>query len=130
MGLIAVDTTFLIDLQKDATRTRAAIRSVLTKYAESEFCVSITVLGEFAAGFENLNQAGFLAVRQRFRLLEHDEEVAMHYRKIFRDLKERGLLIGANDMWIAASALRHGTPLVTRNADEYLRVPGLQVVTY
>lgn len=130
MGLISVDTTFLIDLQRDESRTRTAIRSFLTNHAESEFCLSITALGEFAAGFDNLNQAGFLAVRQRFQLLEQDEEVAMHYRKIFWQLKERGLLIGANDLWIAASALRHGTSLVTRNAEEFSRVPGLSVLTY
>lgn len=130
MGLISVDTTFLIDLQREESRTRTAIRSFLTNHAESEFCLSITALGEFAAGFDNLNQAGFLAVRQRFQLLEQDEEVAMHYRKIFRQLQERGLLIGANDLWIAASALRHGTSLVTRNAEEFSRVPGLRVVTY
>jgi hypothetical protein len=45
-------------------------------------------------------------------------------------LKERGELIGANDLWIAAAALRHGEALVTRNARDFHRVPGLQVLTY
>jgi len=130
MGLIAVDTTFLIDLQKDAPATRLAIKGFLHKHAESEFCISVTALGEFAAGFENLNQAGFLAVRQRFLLAGHDEQVALRYREVFRHLKSRGSLIGANDMWIAASALRHGAALVTRNTDEFLRVPGLDVLAY
>jgi predicted nucleic acid-binding protein len=39
-------------------------------------------------------------------------------------------LIGANDLWIAAAALRHGEPLVTRNARDFQRVPRLQVLTY
>ena len=54
---------------------------------------------------------------------------AWHYREIFRSLKERGELIGANDLWIAAAALRHNEPLVTRNARDFQRVPGLQVLT-
>jgi predicted nucleic acid-binding protein len=130
MGLIAADTTFLIDLQKDANPTRLAIRTFLQKYADSEFCVSVTALGEFAAGFESLPHPAFLAVRQRFIVSDHDEEVALHYRKIYRHLKSLGTLIGANDMWIAASALRHGAALVTRNTDEFLRIPELIVLAY
>ena len=37
---------------------------------------------------------------------------------------------GANDMWIAATALAHAQPLLTRNAREFARVPGLQVESY
>lgn len=49
---------------------------------------------------------------------------------MFRALKAAGTLIGANDMWIAATALAHGQPLLTRNAREFTRVPGLQVESY
>jgi predicted nucleic acid-binding protein len=33
-------------------------------------------------------------------------------------------------LWIAASALARKLPLLTRNAEEFSRVPGLQVVDY
>jgi tRNA(fMet)-specific endonuclease VapC len=36
-------------------------------------------------------------------------------------------LIGSNDLLIASIALATGTQLVTRNVDEFSRVPGLQV---
>jgi tRNA(fMet)-specific endonuclease VapC len=45
-------------------------------------------------------------------------------------LKKRGELLGANNLWIAAAALRHGEALVTRNARDFQRVPGLKVLTY
>jgi tRNA(fMet)-specific endonuclease VapC len=69
-------------------------------------------------------------VKSRFRLLPCGETDARHYREIFRYLKGRGELIGANDLWIAASAIANQTPLVTRNAREFRRVPRLEVLDY
>jgi predicted nucleic acid-binding protein len=41
-----------------------------------------------------------------------------------------GESLGANDLWIAASAIANQTPRVTRNAREFRRVPGLEVMDY
>ena len=43
------------------------------------------------------------------------------------DLETRGVVIGGNDLWIAATALAHGATLVTNNTAEFSRVPGLQL---
>ncbi len=130
MGLIAADTTFLIDLQRDSLTVRESIRGFLEKHCEDEFCVSVTALGEFAAGFPDLSDGAYLSIRRRLDVSDHDEEVAVAYSKIFRELKKGGKLIGTNDLWIAASAIRHGAALVTRNRDEFQRVPGLKVLGY
>ena len=45
-------------------------------------------------------------------------------------LQANGLLIGANDLWIAAAGLAYGVPVVTRNAEHFVRVPGLRVQSY
>lgn len=34
------------------------------------------------------------------------------------------------DLWIAASALRHVVPLITRNQREFAGLPGLEIVGY
>ena len=130
MGLIAVDTTFLIDLQRDQGGARQVIKDFLEVHAEDIFCVSVTALGEFAAGFADLNHPAFLAVKRQFQLSEYDEAVSLAYATIYRNLKTRGSLIGANDLWIAASAIRHGASLVTRNKEEFERIPGLRVLGY
>jgi predicted nucleic acid-binding protein len=37
-------------------------------------------------------------------------------------------MIGAHDLWIAATAISHGMGVATRNADEIGRVRGLRVL--
>jgi tRNA(fMet)-specific endonuclease VapC len=45
-------------------------------------------------------------------------------------LEVQGQGIGAHDILIAATALRHQAVLVTRNVREFSRVPGLQIVNW
>jgi alpha-L-fucosidase 2 len=52
------------------------------------------------------------------------------YGRAYRYLEANGLLIGGNDLWIAATALAHELPVVTRNAAHFGRVPGLEVLSY
>jgi len=130
MALIAADTTFLIDLSRESGRDSGPVHDFLRSHLEDEFSLSVTALGEFAAGFADTSDETFMAVKGHFKLRPMDDSDAWHYREIFRFLKERGQLIGANDLWIAAAALRHGEALVTRNARDFQRVPGLTVMSY
>lgn len=130
MALISADTTFLIDLSRELGRSSGPVHDFLQEHKEDEFAMSVTTLGEFAAGFADLRDRVFLGLKPRFRLLDLGEEDAWHYREIFRHLKSRGQLIGANDLWIAASALRHESAIVTRNSQDFRRVPGLEVLSY
>lgn len=56
------------------------------------------------------------------------EPIARVHADIWAGLAERGDLIGAHDLWIAATALTHGLGVATRNAVDFGRVPGLRVV--
>jgi len=56
------------------------------------------------------------------------ETVRIH-ADIYASLRQRGTLIGAHDLIIAATALQHGYSLLTSNEREFNRVPGLQVLT-
>jgi len=55
------------------------------------------------------------------------DESAIHYAKIRADLKNRGEMIGANDLLIAAHARSLGLSLVTNNTREFGRVRGLSI---
>ena len=56
------------------------------------------------------------------------EPVARMHADIWADLSERGLAIGAHDLWIAPTALAHELGVATRNASHFDRVPGLRVL--
>jgi tRNA(fMet)-specific endonuclease VapC len=62
-----------------------------------------------------------------FESLPFDDEAAQHHGGIRAQLKREGRPIGANDMLIAATALAADLTLVTRNLEEFKRVPGLMV---
>ncbi len=49
------------------------------------------------------------------------------YGRLRAQLQTRGLLIGPNDLWIAAHALAEDLTLVTNNEREFARVAGLKV---
>jgi len=58
-------------------------------------------------------------------VLEFPDDAATHYAQIRADLKKRGQMIGANELFIAAHARSLGLRLVTNNVAEFSRVKGL-----
>lgn len=97
-----------------------------------DLAIPLAVYAELLVGAEKSTQPE--KVRGQIELLleaheivEATEEVATHYARIRADLEKRGMSIGGNDLWIAATALAHGATLVTNNTGEFTRVPGLVV---
>ncbi len=60
-------------------------------------------------------------------VLDYPGDAAGDYSQIRADLKARGEMIGANDLFIAAHARCLGVTLVTNNTREFGRVAGLKV---
>jgi tRNA(fMet)-specific endonuclease VapC len=64
------------------------------------------------------------------QVLPFDAECATQAAQLRVALEAAGTPIGPHDVLIAATALRHQAPLVTRNVREFGRVPGLQCVNW
>lgn len=129
-GLI-LETTFLVDLEREVARgTDGPACQFLDGIPEARLCITLTTAGELACGPRASRRSAWDRLFQRFEVLVPDQEVAWAYGRTFRYLRDQGLLIGTNDLWIAATALVHEMPLVTRNETEFGRVPGLEVVGY
>ena len=81
---------------------------------------------EYAAGCDSLDPVS--RDLRRFHVLEITEAIAWQASRIDRQL--RGEHIGDNDVWIAATALVYGLPVVTNNAKHLGRVNGLLLLSY
>jgi predicted nucleic acid-binding protein len=122
---VLFDTTFFIDLEREATigRPGRAAAFLATHRGQNKRVTTVT-LGEFAIGAGNM-----AAVRKFFRgylPMALGREDAVYAGQLQARL---AFEMGENDLWIAGIALRHGLPLVTRDA-AFSRVPGLRVVPY
>ncbi|HEX7260913.1 MAG TPA: type II toxin-antitoxin system VapC family toxin [Luteolibacter sp.] len=130
MGLI-VDTNFVIGMEREAKKPGSGrTRVFLEKHAEESFFMPFVVAGELACGQSAADKRMWKRLCKPFALLPWTPDILWQYGELYRHLKSCGNLIGTNDLWIAATALVHGMPLVTNNADEYRRVPGLEVLEY
>ena len=99
-----------------------------------EMGFAVTSLGELLAGFlggnreiDNRAELARFLDSPRVTVLETDEETAEFYATILRSLKRADTPIPTNDIWIAATAQRHGLPVLTRDA-HFTAVPGLVLV--
>lgn len=130
-GRLSVDTTFLIDLQRERTLdAQGPAHALLAQDPEVELFLPSVALGESAEGFEDSDHPVLRVVRDLHVVLPIDGETALAYGRLTRHLRDRGKLLGANDLWIAASTLRHELPLVTADVAAFRQVPELELVAY
>ena len=62
----------------------------------------------------------------------YDLEICKTYARIKSGLKTASgthRLVGDNDLWIAACAVRHAIPLITHNRRHFEGIPGLTVIS-
>jgi tRNA(fMet)-specific endonuclease VapC len=98
----------------------------------SDVCMSVITKAELLYGVEvspkRAHDAAALAAFLPYvEALDFADEAALHYAEIRADLKKRGTLIGANDLFIAAHARSIGLTLVTNNTIEFERVKSLAI---
>ena len=126
---VLIDTDLLIELEKGGIEIEALL-------GEEDRAISVITVSELLHGVHRA-QGAIRARRNAF--VEHllagfqaipiTEAVARVHADIWSGLAERGELIGAHDLWIAATAVANGLTLATHNNTHFARVPGLQVIT-
>jgi predicted nucleic acid-binding protein len=129
---VALDTTFLIDLQNERRargKKRGAI-AFLESHRETELVLPSIALGEYLEGFDDPGSSEARSLVSRMRVLEVTADVAREYAAIARQLRSDGQLIGGNDLWIGCTAKVANVPLLTRNTEHFRRITGLVVVAY
>lgn len=127
---LILETTFLIDLEREHHRAAGAAVAFLEANDDARLYLPFVVAGELAAGVSLSNRGRWESFLAPFYILPATADVSWEYGRACRYLKDNGRLIGGNDFWIAATGLAYGMPVVTRNVEHYRRVPGLEVESY
>ena len=90
--------------------------------------MSVITRGELARGF--LRRTDWERFCAGFTVHPLVEIVLWKAAEIFQDLRKRGEPAGENDLWIAATALVLGEPLVTANTEDFETISGLKVFSH
>lgn len=95
-----------------------------------EAAVSVVTLAELQAGVlvagdieTRAQRIATLDLLSDIEVLPIDSDVARVWARLRVSLAEAGRRIGVNDLWIAATAVRHGVPVVTQD-DDFAAVEG------
>jgi len=124
MELALLDTTFLVDLERETkSGQNGRARPFLEKRADLRLFISFTVAGELACGASLAQIEAWRKFIAPFQVVHSDPEICWQYGTFYQSLKHAGSMIGANDLWIAATAKANGMTVVTRNLDEFRRIP-------
>jgi tRNA(fMet)-specific endonuclease VapC len=113
-------------------RSHPAVLKRLRSVAVSDVCMSMVTKAELMYGVEvsprrAQDAAALAAFLPYVDAVALDADAALHYAEIRADLKRRGAMIGANDLFIAAHARGLELTLVTNNTAEFRRVRGLAI---
>ena len=113
-------------------RSNDSVLKRLKRTPLSDVCISVITKSELLFGVEmsprkQQDEAALLAFLDYVEVLDLPDQASNDYARIRADLKRRGTMIGANDLFIAAHARSLGLTLVTNNTREFGRVPHLNM---
>jgi predicted nucleic acid-binding protein len=97
---------------------------------QTRAAIPVIVLGEFRYGIaqskhHSIYEAWLESQLAHFDILAVTEETAVRYAELRIALKRSGRPIPANDAWIAALAIQHRLPILSRD-QHFDIVPGLE----
>lgn len=130
MGIL-IDASVLIEHE----RGRLDFEGRIAGREDEEVWVSVVTASELLHGVHRATdrsvrarRAAFVeAILDEFPLLGVDLLTARTHARLWAELAQRGELVGAHDLWIAATCVGRGLSLATGNLREFGRVPGLVV---
>ena len=133
-----LDTNVLSELMRAKPAT-AVLDWFFAPVARNAMCISAITKAEIMLGIALLPQgqkraALAQAAQAMFdaefkgRVMVFDAATAEIYAQIVAERSALGRPMSTEDAQIAATALQHDMPLVTRNTRDFERIPGLQLI--
>jgi len=129
MPAVLLDTNAISDLMMDHPKVRARLLA-----CTDPILTSTIVLGEIRYGLNRLTlgkKRTDLENRALRTLLgipieQVTQPISDEFGRLKASLEAQGIILGDNDLWIAATALSLSYTLITRDSI-FIRIPGLQV---
>ena len=108
---------------------------VFDKFREckiGQICISIITYAELQYGAQNSSKPREnLAVLNKFLgpidIIEYNADAAIEYGRVRKYLKDNGMPIGGNDMFLASHVIAHDCIMVTNNVRHFSKVPNLEL---
>ena len=124
---VLIDTCVVSELHRKAGS--APVRSRVESIRTQDLFMSVVTLGELTRGVallrtgkkKGLLRAWILTLEQEYcdRILPLDSDTARIWGELTAAAQERGKTIGAADGLIAATGIRHGLHVMTRNVGDF-----------
>ncbi|MFH0983399.1 MAG: type II toxin-antitoxin system VapC family toxin [Planctomycetota bacterium] len=127
---IIVDTNIVSYLMKGGPLAEAYAPHVQGKL----LAIAFITVGELYYGAEKANwgqkkRMELETTLRNFVVIPYDHEIARCYGRLVAEGERSGKPIAPNDAWIAACTVRHAVPLVTHNANHFVGITALEVIT-
>ena len=126
-------TRLLLDTSAYSALMRKHASVVALVESAETLCLNPIVSGELKAGFilgtkREQNERALRAFLEspRVSVLPIDDETADRWAMITASLKKAGTPMASNDIWIVATAMQHGLPILTTDRD-FLKIPQIIV---
>ena len=130
--MIALDTDALIDLFRGEESLRKALDAL-----SGPFCTSIINFQELMFGLDFSNPSHrseeqfYEEILDSLFLFPLSKETSKKASMVFWELRMKGKEIGRFDCMVAGILLTYGADaIVTRNAKDFQRIPGMTVISY
>jgi hypothetical protein len=124
---VLLDTCVLSELYKQ--NPMESVKNALESINDSHLYISVITIGELAKGIALLPdskrkhdlQNWFNQIEKNYsnRILSIDTEIASIWGEITANAQKDGFTLGVADGLIAATAIRHGLHLMTRNIKDF-----------
>ncbi|RLI42485.1 hypothetical protein DRO59_04005 [Candidatus Bathyarchaeota archaeon] len=132
--MVCCDTTFLIDL----FRKKPNAMDTLKRFIERHQMLSVTVItiaelyhGAYKSKKVDAEISKIKEIIKRFLVFEMDIDSAEKYGKIRAFLEKKGMKVADRDIFIGAISTAHGeTTIITRNKEDFEKMPGIKVISY
>ena len=131
MSLVLLDTTFLIDTERDSGNLDAVLDD------EDDVALAAITVAELLVGVELASQAhrqqraAFVEdVVSSLPVIPYDLSIAEEHAVLLTAVKRTGRPRGAHDLLIAATARATQRTVVTADASAFADLPGVEVRSY